>query len=94
MLRDKNGLNYVQKKTTPQGRQHDHALFAGTLISQLLKIHGDEAKQVELSSPNFYVTSDDNSKRDDAVTLQKSFIDLTLNANGKTDLYFHGYVLS
>lgn len=93
-LRDKNGLNYVQKKSTNNGRQHDHASFASSLISHLQKMEGEDAKAIELTEPTFFVTSDEDSKRENAVLLKKSFIELTLNANGKTDLYFHGYVQS
>ena len=57
-------------------------------------MEGEDAKAIELAEPTFFVTSDEASNRENAVLLKKSFIDLTLNANGNTDLYFHCYVQS
>lgn len=37
-------------------------------------------------------STDENDTHDYFLSINKSYIDLTLKANGKADLYFHAYV--
>lgn len=120
-----NGLNYVPRERSSNGRVFEHAADSKVLIDHLIQLQDRKAKgSVEESSDTtFYVKIIDEPASKDAkvdevianeiklaekyqqkimdelkikgdniiLQVNKPFIQLTMKANGKADLYFHAY---
>jgi len=118
-----NGLNYVPRERSSNGRVFEHAADSRVLIDQLVnlpdakvsmskdntyyvkiidepqskdsKMPEEESNMNEIAMANKFQSQimKELSIQDDNIilTINKPFIQLTMKANGKADLYFHAY---
>ena len=101
-LKEKGGLDYVPRERTPQGRVFEHASDCRVLLKHLQRLKGEHDTQkvspllyIRINHDNQDVQDSSKATQDDKsvlISFSKTFIDLTLNANGKADLYFHAYI--
>ena len=91
-LQAKGGLDYVPRERTPQGRVFDHAADSRLLLSHLISL--DVPATVSKVEPVFWINSTESDDSSALIKIRKEFIELTLNANGKAELYFHAYFWS
>ena len=124
-LNEHNGLNYVPREKSINGRIFEHAADSRVLIDQLRQIEdGAPVKDTGnyfvriIDEPQVSTSKDGKSLEDEKnaaeiklaekyqarifddlkikheniiLNLNKPFIQLTMKANGKADLYFHAY---
>ena len=118
-----NGLNYVPRERSSNGRVFEHAADSRVLIDQLVnlpdakvtsskentyfvkiidepqskdsKIPEEESNMNEIALANKFqgqIMKELGIQEDNIIlTINKPFIQLTMKANGKADLYFHAY---
>jgi len=120
-----NGLNYVPRERSSNGRVFEHAADSRVLIDQLVNL--PDAKIAVSKDNTYYVKIIDEPQSKDSkmpeeesnmneialankfqaqimkelglhedniiLTINKPFIQLTMKANGKADLYFHAYFI-
>jgi hypothetical protein len=88
-LNEKNGLEYAPRERSVQGRVFEHAADSKILLDHLLsiKLVKSEAKPL---SPLFFISTRENHT-DAIIKINKKHVDMTLQANGKAELYFHAY---
>ena len=80
------GLNYVPRERTPQGRSFEQATDSRVLVSHLKDL--EDVKPNSASTLHFIKVSDEPS---DSFTISQQNMELTMKSNGKADLYFHAY---
>lgn len=106
-LRKHNGLNYVPRDRTIDGRVFEHAADCKVLIDLLAKIEVvNDLEDVQMSYVEVAGEEDDASSTADRnkqmqslkitdenilMSINEAFVNLTIKADGKADLYFNAY---
>lgn len=68
----------------------EHAADSNLLIKHLLILNASAAISTNLNDPLFTISFDSNDTTS-ALLLKKEYVELTMVANGKAELYFHAY---
>lgn len=68
----------------------EHAADSNLLIKHLLMLNSSAAIDNNLDDPLFTI-SFDSDDTNSALILKKEYVELTMLANGKAELYFHAY---
>ena len=89
VLDKEKGLNYVPRERTIEGRVFEHASDTKILVHHLVNLCKDDSAETPSISSSFKVGLNDDSE---GFTINREYLDLTVKANGKADLYFHAYV--
>jgi hypothetical protein len=89
VLKNNGGLDYTPRERTPVGRLIQHAVDSKPLITHLLTVEASEIPDLEESSFTITLKEEDKSA---LIALNRDYIQLTLAANGKAELYFHAYM--
>lgn len=95
------GLDYIPRERTAQGRLFEHASDCRSLLKLLHTVEGITEADGPATKKGevFYIklqvgdvsSSDEEKEAKCIFTLKKDFVDLTLKANGKAELYFHAH---
>ena len=67
----------------------EHASDTKILIHHLINLCADEPAEAPVITQSFRVGLENDSED---FSINREFLDLTVKANGKADLYFHAYV--
>lgn len=88
-LKKNGGLDYTPCERTPLGRLIQHAVDSRPLITHLLTVEPSEISDLEESLFTITLKEEDKSA---LIALNRDYIQLTLAANGKAELYFQAYM--